>query len=382
MHGLYCRWFWFLLHVGLPDGKGGYTKLHEEKSVPMGAGSLTHDTMRDYGVHCLTTGKTSDTEALPTLFRDVCLRSPDATPEAVALAQTHLDEIASHYEFPVEPGQQWWCERTIWWRFKSPDGNRVMVESRIDLLRVIGTHAVITDYKLRRRMLSREDFEANLQLPTYACSVLGQFPALQNIEGDFAYLILNTQQFRHITQQDMNAALSFLGDAADAICRGKKALATGAKPEDVFPATPGRACEEYDGYPCPMVRHCVYHKQRHDFTINSPDEARALLADYIQGKVTLDAQWDALANWQADPNNPRVVCNGKTVDFRPTRTYKPDNDKLIAWLQEQGREWWEAGKFDSKTAAKNGVLDTLIGAGVVTETLGTTAKLVNAKEDK
>ena len=311
-----------------------------EASDQMTRGRLVHEALGKYATHCITTGKTSDPDAMAECYRQALMEHKpqqsvlDGSPSPEEIIQ----QFTASHEFPkLEKGEEWGVERSLWTILKSPAGVRIALEAKVDLFRVVGDRAWVNDYKTGFRIMDSDDFKhKEIQLPLYFLVIMANYPKVQHGTGTLDWVARDYQQEKTISAESIQRALDFVFLTAEMIADGIKRVKVGESVVEVFPAHPGRACEPFDGVACEAIGRCPYHGHTDNLVIDSADKARALMGEYMVVGARQKAIKSALVAHAAE-NGP-IECNGKVLTFELTDKVKVESrDALVTWMVEQGK---------------------------------------------
>jgi hypothetical protein len=312
-----------------------------EASDAMNRGRDVHDLLGLYDKHCLTNRLTHDDDAGQRFIRQVALEHP--RPEALA---AEIREIAENYiantRFDLlSPGEVFGVEEEMWAIFTDDrSGLRVAYNGRLDRYHVNGEHCFVEDKKSTRQIMRSGVFKAEKQLPGYTALLMAQprFQAVKRGIGAISYPAIDGsyRQEKAITAESVLDFYRWMFDTAAMILHGIERVRAGVALEVAFPPQPGRACELYSDSPCEWASRCPYQAQTQHAAAATADEARALLADYLAGKVINESKFAAAKLWVA--SNGPIVCNGKVLMPEIKDSAKVlDENALVMHLYETGQ---------------------------------------------
>ena len=344
-------------------------------------GKFVHDVFGHYAKHCRTVGKASDPEALQAIFAKAIEELFPSWEISESIAEI-VASFGSDHEFPaLKPKVKWGAEEPVWWLL-SNDNVRVAVLSILDYFEVDGNTAQITDYKSGYRLMSRDKFEADVQLPLYADALLHKYPHLVHIDGTLDYPAINAkmQKRNGITNTEIDRAELLLLETGAMLKAGNARIAKGEKPWDVFQPRPGKPCQPFDGVICGKARTCPYiDKLAKDAIIHNDDEARAQFADVLFLDALRKTKWAAVAEYVGGMKG--LECNGKLAKMVARDKKGYDTAAVIHYLTERGIPLESALGIDMKRIPDE-LLGDLVIAGVVKVSREYQVDIVNAEEKK
>jgi len=342
-------------------------------------GKFVHSVFSAYAKHCRTVGKASDPEALQAIFAKAIEELMPSWEISESIAEI-VANFGSDHEFePLKTGVIADAEAPIWWLL-SNDNVRVAVLSILDYYEIDGNTARLVDYKSSYRLMSRDKFEADIQLPLYADALLHKYPHLTHIDGTLDYPAINAKMEKRdgITNAEIDRAELLLLETGAMMKVGNARIAKGEKPWDVFQPRPGKPCQPFDGVICGKVRDCRYvDKLAKDAIIRNDEEARQQFADVLFLDALRKTKWAAVAEYVGDM--PGVEVNGKLAKMvaRDKKNYDPA--AVIAWLTERGIPLETALDLNFNTTSKN-LLGDMVVAGVIKVSQEWKPGIVNAEE--
>jgi len=340
-----------------------------------------HAITGNYIKHCRTNHVESDLTALRDIFADVATHSMPDVQTLDALTEyvqgTHFG--LSDMTFP-DDGSQWFVEEPIWFMLKS-DRVRVAVVAILDYLRVIGTKAHVDDFKTSLRIPDRKTFERSMQLPIYGLATIHKFPEVEAIHARNIYPSCGGELGMDITPEHLRRAKAFLLETAEMIQAGRKRIALGERPEDVFEARPGDACTPYTGIICPVIHRCPYVERSEVPVVTTQAQAELLAADIVQMQAKLKSKIEIAKRARAQGLTLRA---GNMVgQFGVKKVWAENVAAALALLREQVSDTDIYVQLDRDTLEKAGLLAELIASGVVSYSVVSGAfKFSKIKEKK